>query len=177
MRARATRAACHVPPERIYPGTGWAIASIMSTAAIPLPRTLLVPTDFSEHGTAALDYAAALAAKLDGRVHLLHVITLPIYGLDITGAATATMIDELTMGAQEELDKLIAARPGTPFGKPLLRIGDARDVIDAMAKELKADLIVLGTHGRRGFSRLVMGSVAEAVVRTAPCSVLTVRAT
>lgn len=144
--------------------------------AIALPRTILVPTDFSAGGTAALDFALALAGKLDARVHVLHVVTVAVFAFDLTGAASATMMDELTRAGDQALAELIAARPGVAFGPPLLRVGDARDVIDAAARELGADLIVMGTHGRRGFSRLLLGSVAEAVVRTAPCSVLTVRA-
>ncbi len=128
----------------------------MSSTPVALPRTILVPTDFSAGGTAAVDYATALAAKLDARVHLLHVVTLPTYGLDLTGMATATMIDELSRGGEEALAKLIADRTTTSFGPPLLRIGDARDVIDNAAREIKADLIVMGTHGRRGFSRLLL---------------------
>ena len=63
------------------------------------------------------------------------------------------------------------------LGEVLLRTGDARDVINQTAKEVGADLIVMGTHGRRGVTRALLGSVAETVVRTAPCAVLTVRAT
>jgi nucleotide-binding universal stress UspA family protein len=77
---------------------------------------------------------------------------------------------------QEALDALAARHRGhVQIGQVLMKTGDARDMIDEAAKELGADLIVMGTHGRRGFSRALLGSVAETVVRTAPCPVLTIR--
>jgi nucleotide-binding universal stress UspA family protein len=77
---------------------------------------------------------------------------------------------------QKALEALAARKCGTAIiGKILLKTGDARDSIDQTAKEIGADLIVMGTHGRRGVSRALLGSVAETVVRTAPCPVLTIR--
>ncbi len=101
----------------------------------------------------------------------MHAVIVPTYGVDVGGALTATLCAETT----RSLEQLIAARPQAMFAPPTVRVGDPRDVIDAVATELHADLIIMGTHGRRGLSRLVLGSVAEAVVRSAPCSVLTVR--
>ncbi len=146
----------------------------MST--LGLPGTILVPTDFSVGAGHALDYAVALAAKLGARIHVLHVVTLPAYGVDVTGVASSNVIAELSEGGERALAALIAAHARDAFAPPLLRIGDAREVIDAVAREIGADLVVMGTHGRRGLTRLLLGSVAEAVVRTAPCSVLAVRA-
>jgi len=90
---------------------------------------------------------------------------------------TSTMIDKLVTENQAALDKLAATRNGSTktIGQVLMRTGDARDVILATAEEVKADLIVMGTHGRRGISRALLGSVAETVVRTSPVPVLTVR--
>jgi nucleotide-binding universal stress UspA family protein len=85
------------------------------------------------------------------------------------------MIDELVVGNQSALDQLSRTRCGANVGQALVRTGDARDVINQTAKELGIDLIVMGTHGRRGLSRALLGSVAETVVRSAPCAVLTVR--
>jgi nucleotide-binding universal stress UspA family protein len=141
-----------------------------------LPRNILVPTDFSRHAERALDYAVELAAKLDARVHLLNVVGLPIMGPELGFAVTASMIDAILDDNQKALDKLVAARTGkAAFGPTLLRTGDARTVIDTVAEELKADLVIMGTHGRRGVSRMLLGSVAESIVRTAPCPVLLVR--
>ncbi|MEO8551840.1 MAG: universal stress protein, partial [Kofleriaceae bacterium] len=78
---------------------------------------------------------------------------------------------------QKALDKLIAERAGkAPFGPALLETGEPRDLIVQAATKVGADLIVMGTHGRRGLRRLMLGSVAESVARTAPCPVLLVRA-
>jgi nucleotide-binding universal stress UspA family protein len=142
-----------------------------------LPRNILVPTDFSQHAERALDFAVELAAKLDARVHLLNVVGLPVMGAEVGFVVTASMIDSILRDNQEALDKLVAARTGkAAFGPTLLKTGDARNVIDATAKEVGADLIIMGTHGRRGVSRMLLGSVAESVVRTSPCPVLLVRA-
>ncbi len=142
-----------------------------------LPRTILVPTDLSEGGETALDYACELAAKLGATVHLLNVVAIPALGVPELGIAlTTTVIDELIGENQRTLDALADSRRlTTQIGEVMLRTGDARHVINQVAKELGADLIVMGTHGRRGIKRALLGSVAETVVRSAPCAVLTVR--
>lgn len=142
-----------------------------------LPRTILVATDFSECAEEALAYAVGLAAPLDATVHLLHAVTIPTLGIPEMGMAYATMsIERVTQDAQDALDKLAAKyRGAASLAPPRLEVGDARDVIDRVAETIGADLIVMGTHGRRGVKRVLLGSIAEAVVRTAPCPVLTVR--
>jgi nucleotide-binding universal stress UspA family protein len=142
-----------------------------------LPKTILVPTDFSEGANDALAYAVALAAKLDAKIHLLNVVGIPLIGVPEVGVAyTADVVNSLLEANQKQLDKLVADNAGkASFGTPLLETGDARAVIEATADKLGAELIVMGTHGRRGVKRLLLGSVAEMVVRTAPCPVLLVR--
>jgi nucleotide-binding universal stress UspA family protein len=142
-----------------------------------LPKNILVPVDFSECSEHALDYAVALAAKLDAKVHLLNAIGIPAFGVPELGVAlTASVIDDLVKGNQSALDKLADPRRKlASIGEVMLRTGDARDVILKAAEEVHADLIVMGTHGRRGVSRALLGSVAENVVRTAPCPVLAIR--
>lgn len=142
-----------------------------------LPKNILVPTDLSPHAEAALDYACELAAKLGATVHLVDVIGVPALGVPELGiAVTSTMIDSMVADAQAALEALAARkRTQVTIGQVLLKTGDARDMIDQTAKELGADLIVMGTHGRRGVSRALLGSVAETVVRTAPCPVLVIR--
>lgn len=138
-----------------------------------LPRTILVPTDFSENAARALDYAVALAAKLDAKVHVLNAVTPLIVGSSVYADSVLPSVLE---GNREALEKLVADRKDkASFGAPILEIGDARDVIDKAATSIAADLIVMGTRGRRGVSRMLLGSVAESVVRTAPCPVLLVR--
>lgn len=143
-----------------------------------IPKNVLVPTDFSDMATHALDYAVALAAKLDARIHLVHAIGVPELGVPELGVAIATtMIDSLVRDGQAALDQLVEQRKAkASFGEVVLRTGDARDVVLQVARELHIDLIVLGTHGRRGIPRALLGSLAETIVRVAPCPVLTVRA-
>jgi nucleotide-binding universal stress UspA family protein len=142
-----------------------------------VPKHILVPTDLSDGSEEALDYACELARLFGATVHLLHVIGIPALGVAELGLAlTSTVIDSLIRDDQQALDELVARKKDcAPFGQVLLRTGDARDLINRTAKDLGADLIVMGTHGRRGVSRALLGSVTENVVRTAPCPVLTVR--
>jgi nucleotide-binding universal stress UspA family protein len=142
-----------------------------------LPKTILVPTDFSEGAEEALDYACELARQFGGTVHLLNVIGIPALGVPELGVAlTSTMIDSMVRDNQVALEKLAdTKRNRATIGQALLRTGDARDLILQTAKELDAELIVMSTHGRRGISRALLGSVTESVIRTSPCPVLTVR--
>jgi nucleotide-binding universal stress UspA family protein len=141
-----------------------------------LPKHILVPTDLSEGAEQALDYACELARTLGAQIHLLNVVGIPALGVPELGVAlTATMIDQLVTENQTALDEIARTRCSAPLGQVLIKAGDARDMIIQTAKELGVDLIVMGTHGRRGLSRALLGSVTEAVVRAAPCAVLTVR--
>lgn len=147
------------------------------TSVMNLPRNILVPVDLGEQTESVLDYAVALAAKLDAKIHLLHVLGRPLFG-EATGiVATETVSDEIITRCQHELDRLVRAHAGrVPFGQTSLRFGDPRTEIQTAAVRVDAELIVMGTHGRRGVSRLVLGSVAESIARTALCPVLLVRA-
>ena len=142
-----------------------------------LPKHILVPTDLGEGTERALDLACELAQSVGARVHLLNVISIPSLGVPELGVAlTGTMVDRLVTDSQDALDKLAAETACTAqLGKVLVRAGDARDMINQTARDLSIDLIVMGTHGRRGITRALLGSVAEAVIRSAPCAVLTVR--
>ena len=142
-----------------------------------LPKNILVPTDLSEGAEEALEFACELAAKLGARIHLLNTITIPTLGVPELGVAlTSTVIDQLIEENQAALDALAATHCSrAQIGEVVLKTGDARDAIVQTATELGIDLIVMGTHGRRGVSRALLGSVAETVVRSAPCPVLTVR--
>lgn len=142
------------------------------------PSRILVPTDFSSQAENALDYACTLAGRLDATVSLLSVVGVPSLGVPELGAAmTASVIDDMIKDNQAGLDALADARRSVAkIDKVLLRTGDARDMIPNVAEEIGADLIVMGTHGRRGLSRALLGSVAEYVVRVSRVPVLTVRA-
>jgi nucleotide-binding universal stress UspA family protein len=142
-----------------------------------LPRTILVPVDFSASSEDALDYAVELAGKLDAKLYILNVIALPGLGIPELGAGLAPeVIDSMVRDSEAALAKLAdARRPKAQIADTLLRTGDARDVIVTTVEDVAADLIVMGTHGRRGVTRALLGSVAESVLRTAPCPVLTIR--
>jgi nucleotide-binding universal stress UspA family protein len=136
-------------------------------------HTILHPTDFSPASGAAFQVACALARDYAARLVLLHVKPPEImYG---EGCVLPPDPEVVRTELQGQLDRL---RPPDPVVRVerLLKEGDApREILQA-AKEIAADLIVLGTHGRTGVARLLMGSVAEAVVRKAPCPVLAVKA-
>jgi nucleotide-binding universal stress UspA family protein len=141
-----------------------------------LPRNILVPIDLDDAAAHVLDYAVALAAKLDAKLHVLHIVPWPLLGAEVPVAMTETAMAEMMGRERKNFDELVAAHTAElPVGSAMLKTGDARTAILAVAEELRADLIVMGTHGRRGVSRLVLGSVAESVARTAPCPVLLVR--
>ena len=143
-----------------------------------LPKHFLVPTDLTDGAEAALAYACELAGQLGATVHLVNVIGVPTLGVpEVGGAATSTMIDQIVKENQAALERLADKHRGTAtIGKLVLKIGDAKDAIEEAAKELGADLIIMSTHGRTGVSRFLLGSIAEKVVRSAPCPVLTIRA-
>src|SRR3982751_5834750 len=116
-----------------------------------LPKTILVPIDFSAGSEAALDYAVALASKLDARVHLLNVVSLQMLGGAHGAAIAPGVVSDIFDGNQKELDQLVAARKhACPFGPTILDTGDAATQIEDQASKVQADLIVMGTHGRQG---------------------------
>lgn len=136
-------------------------------------RTILAPTDFSELAARAVAYAFELASARGGKVHIMHVYNIPAYPDGMTvGVDIVTSIESAARRAlAQEADKY-ASRP--EFAGVILEMGDAREQIVRQAKALSAGLIVMGTHGRTGFRHLLLGSVAERVVRSSPCPVLVV---
>jgi len=136
-------------------------------------HTILHPTDFSKHSRCAFGLACALARDYGARLIALHVLVPPpvAYG---DGVVVAADPEPLRATAQEHLGELEI--PGANVrAERRLEEGDPATVILRVAKEVHADLLVMGTHGRTGLGRLLMGSVAEEVVRRAPCPVLTVK--
>jgi nucleotide-binding universal stress UspA family protein len=142
-------------------------------------RRILHPSDFSRASQAAFTKAVAMA-KADGAQLLLgHVILFPTLALG-EGYLSPTTYDDLTRSmradGQKQLDKLVAkAKARGVRARGLLLEGVPADAINRAARAHRADVIVLGTHGRTGLARVLMGSVAERVVGGAPCPVLTVR--
>jgi universal stress protein A len=140
------------------------------------PGTLLVAIDLEDSAAQVLDHAVALAIKLDAKLHVLHTVPWPLLGAEIPVAVTETAMDEIMEHERKAFDQLVAAHTAKlPPDSAVIKPGEARAAILAAAEDLRVDLIVMGTHGRRGVSRLVLGSVAESVVRLAPCPVMLVR--
>lgn len=141
---------------------------------------IVVSTDFSPTARAALDYAAGLAAQLDAELHLFHVVAWPdpeAYGVPSSQAQREMWAGELSARAESQL-KQEAERTGLPNVTTVLRESTAiAEKVIAYADEVAASLIITGTHGRRGVGRLVLGSVAERIVRAAPTDVLLVPST
>jgi len=136
-------------------------------------KTILHPTDFSEHSEHAFRLACELARDYGARVVVAHAITLQLYGSLETGPLVA---DPLVIEAElrARLEAVQLPDPAIVVERRLCK-GDAAAEIVALAGDINADVIVMGTHGRGGVGRLLLGSVAEAVLRRAPCPVLTVR--
>ncbi len=142
-----------------------------------LPKNILLPVDLSEGSEEALTYAIEIARAFGARLHLLHVVGLPAMGVPEMGVAySTTMMDGMFADDMHALERILAAHRGEcELGAPLIKSGDPRAAINETAKELGIDLIVMATHQRHGISRVLLGSVTESVVRTAPCPVLTVK--
>jgi universal stress protein A len=143
--------------------------------------SILVPTDFSEPSDAALEYATALAAKLNASLHLLHVFEDPYltggaFSAEMYAPVPSDLREALLTEAKDRLgDRLAKLDPDRFHATAEVYTGPTAKAIADYAKSAAIDLIVMGTHGRGGMAHLVMGSVAERVIRTAPCPVLTVR--
>jgi nucleotide-binding universal stress UspA family protein len=137
-------------------------------------KTILVPIDFQDASLDALTKARELAKTLGFEVVLMHAYTIPIVvypGFDPIMAPG--LPEEIAVGATKALDKLAAEHGGL---RTMLRAGDPATEILKAVEETKPTLVAMGTHGRKGFSHLLLGSVAEKVVRSSPAPVLTVHA-
>ena len=140
-------------------------------------QKILVPVDFDEASLAAVDGAIDLAATLGASVVLMHAYEVPIVALFPEGPLTNPVVDSsrLAQSSTSALRALADARAGRGVTvEVVVREGVPWRQIDEVADELGADLIVMGTKGRRGIMRALLGSVAEHVVRTAHQPVLTI---
>ncbi len=139
-------------------------------------RNIVVATDSSDIADHALDEAVELAEKLGATVTLVHSYEIPVYGFpDGILVASSEVTAQIQTSSQKQLADAVERRKGhTVTITPLLRMGAPWDEINAAAAETGAGLIVIGTHGRRGLSRALLGSVAERVIRTATLPVLVV---
>lgn len=140
-------------------------------------RRILVPLDFSSNSALALDYAYALAQRFGAALHLVHVCEVPSMmtgSMDAYAIAYTDWSQGLGEEAERELTKLRPALERVKLSTEVLFGNPARAIVTAAGTN-QADLIVMGTHGHGAVMHMVMGNVAERVVRTASCPVLTVR--
>ncbi|MBA2434486.1 MAG: universal stress protein [Chthoniobacterales bacterium] len=139
----------------------------------PAAPVILAPIDFSPESLRALDYAALLRSSFGGKLHIVHA-----HDVDSSYAVPSLLLlppvisaDAINRHYQSQLKKLATKYSAQPH----VKVGRAFDQICQLAAELKAKLIVISTHGRTGWKRLLLGSTAERVVRHASCPVLVVR--
>jgi len=144
-------------------------------------KKILYPTDFSEYSLAALPYAVDLAGQNDAELFCLHVVEMPKEQY-LTGEYMVPLevphvsVDKVLRTARSRLEKFVAENLHD-IGKVTSRVLEGVPFIEIIryAREQSIDLIVIGTHGHSALAAMLLGSVAEKVVRKAPCPVLTVR--
>ena len=144
-----------------------------------MTRRILHPSDFSAASNAAFKKAIEMAKASRAELLIVHVIN-PIVPVAGEGYVSPKMYEDLAAStrawARKQLDRLLGkAKKSGVRGKGVLAEGAAHEQIARIAKTKRADLVVMGTHGRSGFAKLFLGSVAGRVVAAAPCPVLTVK--
>ena len=143
-------------------------------------KNILAATDFSEPSVAAIAYGRALARTFGATLHVLHVVgdmSTVVYGTEGSLASVPQLQEAIEGTARKRLEVLLVDNDEPPLPtRPVLATSSApaRAIVEYAGRE-HIDLIVVGTHGRGAVAHFLMGSVAERVVRTAPCPVLTVR--
>ena len=144
-------------------------------------KTVVVATDFSKTSDAALAYGRELARTFGAKLQLLHITDNIVTRYAFEGAMALPMDVQIEYekSSQDRIDAMLREDDRRELGAiAVMRVSNSpADAIVEYAKEAGADVIVVGTHGRKALAHLVLGSVAERVVRLAPCPVLTVRAT
>lgn len=140
---------------------------------------VLVATDFGDASASALAYGREFARTFGARLHVLHVVENPMIwvGPEAAGVDLVQMQRDLEAAAQKQFDRLITEEDRQQLrAVTVIRTGRAPALeIASQARLAGIDIIIMGTHGRSAVSHMLMGSVAEKVVRIAPCPVLTVR--
>jgi nucleotide-binding universal stress UspA family protein len=139
---------------------------------------IVCAVDFSEFSNYALRYALHLAKVFAAQLTLLHVVELPFLpSYSLAGVPDLSIpVEEIENGARQKMDEMVAeCRKDCPRVEGEVRMGTAFVEIINYAREKECDLIVVGTHGRTGLRHVIIGSVAEKVVRKAPCPVLSIK--
>ena len=144
-----------------------------STNAITLNR-LLFATDFSAASDTAFEYARSIAERYHAQMYVVHVIDLDAFDL-ISSESTTEVLKQAHEQARQKIAGMLTTR-GLPSDQYHIVVthGVVPDALTGIMRQYDIELAVLGTHGRRAFKKLLLGSIAEEVFRTAPCAVLTV---
>ncbi len=139
-------------------------------------KEIVVPIDFTATSECALDYAIDFAKQVGARLTLVHAYELPVYGFpDGALVASSEVAGRILESAQAGLLAAIERRKDCGVEiRSVLRDGPPADEVAAVAKQVHADMVILGTHGRKGLRRAIMGSVAEEVIRACECPVLAI---
>lgn len=144
-------------------------------------RKILVPTDFSNASRAALRYACTLADSLQASLHILHATDYPYFvrGYGDFYPLPQEVFDRIAQDVTKNLNRVLSAEEQQKYHVTLVhRSGAAaQEILAYVTEQGDIDLIVMATHGRGGVARLMMGSVADKIIRAAPCPVVTIRAT
>ena len=144
-----------------------------------LPKKILIPLDMSEESACILQAAVKMAGGEESEIHVLHVVDDSDYrrkGLYATGISVSKLREDTFLAMESRLELLAGRVFGTAKVRTMVMWGDPVKDIIQLAKAGNFDLIVMATHGRRGFNRFFAGSITEEVMRRAHCSVLVLRA-
>ncbi len=139
---------------------------------------IVVPVDFSEYTDEILEYASAIAKRFDSSVHVIHVVPTMDYFTPYESFMASEYMEVMQRDVKGEIAKQLdaaAAKVTAASVTKAARTGSAFIEITGYADSVGADLIVMGTHGRGGLEHILLGSVAEKVVRKSRCPVLTIR--
>ncbi len=141
-------------------------------------KNILFPTDFSDGSAQALAYAVDMAKRYGAKLHVVHIIydVAKATGWYVPHVSVNQMYDEIKQGAQKEIERFgVEELSGLKDIERSVITGVPHEEIINFVKKNKIDMIIMGTHGRKGIDRILFGSTAAQVVRFAPCPVLTVR--
>lgn len=140
-------------------------------------RKILATTDLSPESLSTVRYAVHLAKAQNASVVVLYVPPLPttVYPEALVPIDLTLVAEEIVEAARKRLERWVRPHARHVSIKSLVRLGIVHDTVVAVAKEMNADLLVMSTHGRKGVSHVLLGSVTERVLRDAPCPVLVVR--
>jgi nucleotide-binding universal stress UspA family protein len=140
-------------------------------------KKILFPVDFTENSKKVLPYVKYMAEKFAAQIHLIHVVRGPeeFTGFEMGTAWFSTFENELVEGAQKAMERLVEEdMRGAKDVERSVAVGEVAEEIISYAEKMGADMIVMGTHGRKGLEKILFGSVARGVVAGASCPVLTV---